>query len=349
MATNIFISYRKDDSKWNTQLLYEKLCQYFSRKTIFKDFNTIKAGENYQRSIENALKKCNVLLVVMGDKWLNITDDEGHRRLENPGDLVRLEIATALQRNIKVIPVLFDNIKMPSGEMLPQDLSQLTLHQCVSVSETNFEYDFRHLAEAIRNKKIEDEKKFDLKHLLRYRMIYPALFFTLTGMLINKFSGIVSLQKAFFFLLLITPLITSFLVSSFLREKINNKIRGRLRVMAVGSFLLCLVFVTFYIYYFQQHTFSYRGFGSEIFHYIKGNEYTDLGKSLKAEHKNMTDPDLLKKFLGGPGESARLWEQSSLSQARFIFILLFEGIVLSAAVGCAILLELLNYKVRSSE
>ena len=90
MATNIFISYRKDDSRWNTQLLYDRLSHYFSPRVLFKDFNTIKAGEDYRKVINEALKKCHVLLVIIGKNWLNSKDENDRQRLQNPEDLLRI-------------------------------------------------------------------------------------------------------------------------------------------------------------------------------------------------------------------------------------------------------------------
>ncbi len=102
----IFINYRKDDSSWNALALYNELQKYFSREQIFKDFNTILPGDDFVVSIDNALRKCDVLLVVIGKSWLDMKDVTGQRRLDDPDDFVRLEVATALARNIQVIPVL---------------------------------------------------------------------------------------------------------------------------------------------------------------------------------------------------------------------------------------------------
>ncbi len=346
MATNIFISYRKDDSKWNTQILYDRLTQFFPAKSLFKDFNTIKAGENYRNSIDNALEKCHVLLVVMGKDWLNITDTDKRRRLENPEDLVRIEIASALKRNIRVIPVLFDNIDMPASSSLPEDLQPLTLRQCISVSETNFDYDIRHLAEAIKNKAIENTHTPFLTSLLKYRIIIPALCFIIIGWLINKLGGIPSLRTTYFFMLLITPLIISLIVAAFLKARLNEVLRKKYQQIAAGSLVGFFIIGMLYIYYYQQHTYLYKGFSGSSISYIKGSNYTPLADSLRNVHHNMTDADMLKKLLGGPGEAASLWSESSLKTARFYLVLLFELIIIFASAGVAILLELLYCKNR---
>jgi len=154
----IFINYRKDDSSWNALALYNELLKYFAREQLFKDFNTILPGDDFVVSIQNALRKCDVLLVIIGKNWLNMTDTKGQRRLDDPDDFVRIEIATALERKIQVIPVLFDGTTMPSPTDLPADLNLLYRRQFVEIDTKRFEDDVRKLADAI--KKVLGESGF---------------------------------------------------------------------------------------------------------------------------------------------------------------------------------------------
>lgn len=150
MRGTIFINYRKDDSSWNALALYNELLKYFPKESIFKDFNTIRPGDDFVESIQKALSNCNVLLVVMSKNWLEVKDKHGNRRISDPDDLVRIEIATAIERNIQVIPVLFDNIPMPTGTELPDNLRSLPRRQFVEIETTRFEADVKKLAEAIK-------------------------------------------------------------------------------------------------------------------------------------------------------------------------------------------------------
>jgi TIR domain len=150
MPSNIFINYRKDDSRWNTQALYNGLLKYFPKEAIFKDFNTIQPGEDFVESINKALEQCQVLLVVISKDWIASKNAAGQHRLHDPVDFVRLEIATALKRKIRVIPVLFDNIEMPQSDALPEDLQPLTRRQFVAVSDQRFDTDVQRLSEAIK-------------------------------------------------------------------------------------------------------------------------------------------------------------------------------------------------------
>jgi hypothetical protein len=146
----IFINYRKDDSSWNALALYNELQKYFSKEQIFKDFNTILPGDDFVLSIDNALRKCDVLLVVIGKTWMDMKDASGKRRLDDPDDFVRLEIATALSRNIQVIPVLFDDAPMPKTDELPENMKLLYRRQFVEIDSKRFDDDVRNLAEAIK-------------------------------------------------------------------------------------------------------------------------------------------------------------------------------------------------------
>ena len=150
MRGTIFINYRKDDSSWNALALYNELQKYFPKESIFKDFNTIRPGDDFVVSIQKALSNCNVLLVVMSKNWLEVKDKNGNRRINDPDDLVRIEISTAIERNIQVIPVLFDNIPMPTSSDLPDNLKSLPRRQFVEIETTRFEADVKKLAESIK-------------------------------------------------------------------------------------------------------------------------------------------------------------------------------------------------------
>ena len=345
MSTNIFISYRKDDSAWNTELLYEKLTRYFPKRNLFKDFNTINLGDNYRESIERALKKCNILLVVIGKSWLTIKDADGNDRLQNPTDLVRIEIATALQRNIRVIPVLFDNIRLPNAALLPEDLKPLVLRQWILISQTNFEYDIKHLAELIQHKRINDESKISLKKILHYRIGIIVIAFTLLSLFISYLFSVYTLQLQYAIIAGLMSLMVALLVSSMLRKKIGNATRSRLQVTSIILFILFLVCATYHIFYFQDHSFAYRGFSGKSY-YVKGTIYTPTGDTLKKVHPTMIDADLLQKFLGGPGKASSLWNADTIVAVKMILLLSYASIIVFASLLITLLLELLAIKYK---
>jgi hypothetical protein len=89
------------------------------------------------------------LIAVIGRRWLSSSEAEGSRRLDNPDDFVRLEIATALKRKIRVIPVLVDGASMPRASDLPDDLKSLVRRNAIEVSHTRFSADSDRLIDAI--------------------------------------------------------------------------------------------------------------------------------------------------------------------------------------------------------
>ena len=125
----IFISYRQQDAKPWALLLCKELAGVFGDEQVFLDKDTLHAG-NWRAQILEALGKSGVVLVVMGRRWLTITDDSGQQRLNCPDDVHRQEIALALSRkDVTVIPVLVDGVAMPRAEDLPTDIRSLSDQQ----------------------------------------------------------------------------------------------------------------------------------------------------------------------------------------------------------------------------
>jgi hypothetical protein len=133
-VARVFLNYRRDDSSGHVGRLYDRLSQYFGYDNIFMDIDTIAPGLDFVEAIENAVGSCDVLLAVIGQRWLTSTDAPGQRRLDNPEDFVRLEIMTALERKILVIPVLVDGASMPRSTELPDVLQPLARCQALVVS-----------------------------------------------------------------------------------------------------------------------------------------------------------------------------------------------------------------------
>jgi hypothetical protein len=121
----IFISYRRDDSEDVCGRIYDRLNSAFDN--VFKDTATIPAGIDFRFEIERAVAACDVMLVIIGKHWDNAKQK---KRLGNPDDFVRIEIETALRRDIPVIPVFVHRrVKMPERGYLPDTLHPLTYRQ----------------------------------------------------------------------------------------------------------------------------------------------------------------------------------------------------------------------------
>jgi hypothetical protein len=148
MRGQIFISYRREDSRWSARSLHDRLTQRFDRNQIFMDVDSVGLGEDFVKTIQKTVGSCDVLIAVIGNGWLISCDREGRRRLDNPEDFVRIEIATALKRGIRVIPVLVDGVSMPQAGDLPDDLKQLVHRNALQIGDTHFDDDCRRLMAA---------------------------------------------------------------------------------------------------------------------------------------------------------------------------------------------------------
>ncbi len=145
---NIFVSYRRDDTGGYTRAICDQLAQRFSKERIFMDVDSIEPGLPFDQVIENAVGRCDVLLAMIGKRWLEQRDGSGPR-LNDSKDLVRIEIAAALSRNIRVIPVLVDGATMPTEDALPELLRPLALRNAIDVSNSRFASDVARLADAV--------------------------------------------------------------------------------------------------------------------------------------------------------------------------------------------------------
>ena len=137
----VFISYRRSQSKWAAGRLYDRLADVIGRDNLFFDVSNIEPGEDFVARIRDTVGKCDVLLALIGPDWATAADASGRARLLNPRDLVRLEVAAALERRIRVIPILFDGAAMPDEAQLPEDLVPLLDRNAHEVSFAHFDGD----------------------------------------------------------------------------------------------------------------------------------------------------------------------------------------------------------------
>jgi TPR repeat protein len=149
MNGQIFISYRREDTAGFAGRLYDRLHGHFPQNEIFMDIDSIDPGLDFVEAIEASVGSCDLLLAMIGKQWLNAADEEGRRRLDNPEDAVRLEIATALKRGIRVIPILVEGAVMPRSVDLPEDLKPLARRNALRVDNDRFRADAERLIGAV--------------------------------------------------------------------------------------------------------------------------------------------------------------------------------------------------------
>jgi formylglycine-generating enzyme required for sulfatase activity len=146
--SGIFISYRRDDSSGHAGRLFDRLSAHFGVEQVFMDIDQIEPGEDFVQVIESAVGSCEVLIALIGRNWLTSRDESG-RRLDNPNDFVRLEIAAALVRGIPVIPVLVQGARMPRPQDLPEDLLPLSRRHALELSDLRWKHDADQLTGAL--------------------------------------------------------------------------------------------------------------------------------------------------------------------------------------------------------
>jgi DNA-binding CsgD family transcriptional regulator len=137
----IFICYRREETAYPASWLFDRLTDHFGEGKVFKDVDSIRPGDDFVEEITAAVESCAVLLAVIGRRWLTVTGEEGRRCLDDPADFVRLEIEAALTRDVRVIPVLMDEARMPSAAELPTSLEKLARRQAVELSPHRFNSD----------------------------------------------------------------------------------------------------------------------------------------------------------------------------------------------------------------
>jgi TIR domain len=161
VTLRVFMSYRRDDASGHAGRLFDELTE-LPRYDVFMDIEKIDAGLAFKEAIDGALASCDVFLALIGRRWLDAKDSSGRLRLENPGDLVRLEIQGALAREgVRVVPVLIQDVDMPASESLPEPLRGLADRNAHELSDTRWHYDVEQLVEAldaIAAKKAERER-----------------------------------------------------------------------------------------------------------------------------------------------------------------------------------------------
>lgn len=121
----VFISYRREDSQDVTGRIYDHLVQSIPPGDIFRDVDSIAAGTDFRKRLDEAISKSDLMLVIIGPRWTTVADPQGRRRLDSTSDFVRLEVETALKRGIPVIPVTVSKAEIPSETELPSTIREL--------------------------------------------------------------------------------------------------------------------------------------------------------------------------------------------------------------------------------
>ncbi|MDX5339142.1 MAG: toll/interleukin-1 receptor domain-containing protein [Cyclobacteriaceae bacterium] len=146
----IFISHRHSDTQSDCHRIKSDLQKIFGKDQVFLDIENLEPGIRFAEAIEKTLAQSKVVLVVIGPDWLNVSDEKGGRRLFDPKDWVRREIAASLNSpGTRVIPVLVKNAEIPNEEDLPEDLKALTQLQVAEITTKRWDYDLGELVKVL--------------------------------------------------------------------------------------------------------------------------------------------------------------------------------------------------------
>jgi len=150
-VTSIFISYRREDSADISGRISDRLVEHFGRNSVFKDVDSIPIGRDFRTHLQEAVGRCDALLVIIGKQWCD-SSVHGKRRLDDPRDHLRIEIESALARNIPVIPVLVQGALVPEEELLPESLRPLAYRNGVHVRpDPDFNVDLERLIRGMKS------------------------------------------------------------------------------------------------------------------------------------------------------------------------------------------------------
>lgn len=144
---DIFISYRRDDSAGHAGRLFDGLKERCGAEHVFMDVTDLRPGQDFAVELEQAVGRADCLLALIGPRWLEMIDASGRRRIDDPDDLVRREIASGLAKGATVIPVLVHGAAMPRAAQLPEPLQPLVRRQAIELSDQRWDSDLRELVQ----------------------------------------------------------------------------------------------------------------------------------------------------------------------------------------------------------
>jgi len=184
-----FISYRREDAAGYAGRLRESLERRLGAARVFRDVDTLRPGQDFVQAIESRLSDCAVMIAVIGREWASARDMAGSRRLDEPFDFVRLEIAAALTRpNVLVVPVLVEGAAMPSASELPENMRPLARRQALTVRDETWDSDVERLVNVIDSAmNLRDPSRADAPISAARLWVAAALAVVIVGLLL--FNG----------------------------------------------------------------------------------------------------------------------------------------------------------------
>jgi hypothetical protein len=226
----IFLSYRRADATDSAGRLFNKLSERFGHEQVFRDLESIEAGENFEQSIQDAIGTAGAVLVVIGPRWLALQGEDGKRRLDDPLDYVRREIELALSLDTTVIPVLVEGAPLPAAASLPRAVDSLTKRNAIALSNERWDADVEVLLQQLERSGIAPVERSEPLQAAGPRGIYSAVKAMLADYALSFYmllrrpqrflrraasAKVVDLARAFVFFTLTTVIAIALVLSSY--------------------------------------------------------------------------------------------------------------------------------------
>ena len=145
----IFINYRRAEAEYAAGALGRELRRHFGDDRIFRDKEDIGGGASWKRRVLDEINGESALLILIGRDWATVTDAQGRRRLDNPDDPLRMEIADGLKDGAAILPILLENAEMPADTELPDDLRSITEHNALRLRDGDWQYDLTNICRTL--------------------------------------------------------------------------------------------------------------------------------------------------------------------------------------------------------
>jgi hypothetical protein len=149
VAKKVFISYRREDTAPAAGRVYDRLCRLLPPGNVFFDVSAIAGGENFEDKIVSEIKQSDVVLVLIGKRWLEPSQPESRARIWADDDYVRAELRVALQGSALLMPILVDGARMPGPQSLPADVKAITARNALPLRHESFDDDTENIVRAI--------------------------------------------------------------------------------------------------------------------------------------------------------------------------------------------------------
>ena len=159
MKKQIFINYRRSLSPKDARLLQKALEKTFGAKRVFLDVDGLDGGDHWLHTLQRQVDDSAAMVVLIGHAWADERTEKGERRLDDPNDFVRFEIARALSNEIPVLPVLLDGAEMPRVEQLPTNLQPLVFTQAMALTMASFDKDADAIGKRLKFLIVKSERR----------------------------------------------------------------------------------------------------------------------------------------------------------------------------------------------